>query len=116
MIETLKRFVRRIRTGGAGATAAPAAHGARAAAERLYIEGAQHMAAGRLPEAEASLSRALELRHDHAEALLLQGLVCKAQGRFEDATDSLALAAHFKPDLAEVHFQLGLIASVQGQP
>ncbi len=115
MIETLKRFVTRIRTGGAGAAAAPAVDGTRADAERLCIEGAQHLMAGRLPDAEASLARALELRHDYAEALLLQGLVCKAHGRFEDATDSFVLAAHFKPDLAEVQFQLGLMAVAQGQ-
>jgi Flp pilus assembly protein TadD len=115
MIETLKRFVMRIRTGGADAAAAPAADGARAAAERLYIEGAQHMAAGRLPEAEASLSRALELRHDHAEALLLQGLVLKSLGRCEDAGDSFMLAVHFKPSLAEAHLQLGLIAWAEGR-
>lgn len=88
---------------------------ASAAAERLCLEAAQHLAGGRLVEAEGALARALDDRHDHAEALLLQGVVYKKQGRLEDAADSLLLALHFRPDFAEAHFHLGLIAASEGQ-
>jgi tetratricopeptide (TPR) repeat protein len=92
----------------------PSSAGAQPAAERLYFEGAQHYAAGRLAEAEVALARALEHRHDYAAALLLQSAVYEKQGRFEDAVDSLVLATHFEPDFAEAHFHLGVLAERQG--
>lgn len=79
-------------------------------AESWYFEGVEHVAAGRLADAEQALTRAIDLQHDYAEALLLQGMVYLRRGRLEDASDSLLLAGHFRPELAEVYFQLGLIA------
>jgi tetratricopeptide (TPR) repeat protein len=96
-----------------GADRTPAAQ--RALAERHYVEGAQHLASGRLAEAEAALARALECRHDHAEALLLQGVVHLKAQRVEDAADSFLLAMHFRPDYAEAHFYLGVLAERQGR-
>lgn len=93
----------------------PATAAAHADAESWYRKAAEHLAAGRLLEAEQALSRALNCRHDFAEALVLQSLVYRKQGRLEDATDSLLLARHFRPDFAEAHFQLGLIAASQGR-
>jgi tetratricopeptide (TPR) repeat protein len=81
---------------------------------RLVREAAEHMAAGRLAEAERVLNELLRKRHDNAEALLLQGLVLKQQGRLEEAVDNFLLAAHFRPDFAEAHYQLGLLASSRG--
>ncbi len=92
----------------------PSFAGTRPGAEQLYQEGARHFAAGRFAEAEATLARALEHRHDHAAALLLQSAVYQKQGRLEDAVDSLVLATHFEPDFAEAHFRLGVLAVRQG--
>jgi len=84
-------------------------------ADRWCREGAEHLARGRLADAEQALARALECRHDHTDALLLQSAVFLKQGRLEEAADSLTLATHFKPDLAEAHFQLGVIAGARGR-
>jgi Flp pilus assembly protein TadD len=84
-------------------------------ADRWCLEGAEHLARGRLAEAEQAVARALEHRHDHAEALIVQGAIFMKQRRLEEATDSLVLATHFKPDLAEGHCQLGVIATAQGR-
>jgi Flp pilus assembly protein TadD len=102
-------------TSGTVIASESASEEANAAAERLCLEAAQHLAGGRLVEAEGALARAIDHRHDHAEALLLQGVVYRKQGRLEDAADSSLLALHFRPDFAEAHFHLGLIAAAQGQ-
>lgn len=84
-------------------------------ADRWCLEAAEHLARGRLAEAEQAVTRALQSRHDHAEALIVQGAIFMKQERLEDAADSFMLAAHFKPELAEAHHQLGVIAAVQGR-
>ncbi len=84
-------------------------------ADRWCLEGAEHLAQGRLEEAERSVARALECRYDHAEALLVQSAVFMKQKRLEEATDSLVLATHFRPDLAQAHYHLGVIAAAQGR-
>ena len=102
----------------AGDAMPPTAGDDRAAGEahaRLVREAADHIAAGRLADAERVLGRALADRHDDAQALFLQGLLLKQQARLEGAADSLLLAAHFKPDFAEAHYQLGLIAASEGR-
>ncbi len=94
---------------------APAPAAAVPEADRWCLEGAEHLAKGRLAEAEQAVARALECRHDHAEALLVQSAVFMKQLRLEEATDSLVLATHFRPDLADAHYHLGVIAAVQGR-
>jgi tetratricopeptide (TPR) repeat protein len=84
-------------------------------ADKRCLEGAEHLAEGRLAEAEQALARALECRHDYVEALLLQSAVFREQRRFEEAADSLVLATHFRPDLAEAHYHLGVIAAARGR-
>lgn len=84
-------------------------------ADRWCLEGAEHLAGGRLAEAEQALTRALECRHDYVEALLLQSAIFRRQGRLDEASDSLVLATHFRPDLAEAHYHLGVIATARGR-
>ncbi len=82
-------------------------------ADMWCLEAHEHLARGRLAEAEEAVARALACCHDHAEALLLQGAVFMKQERLEEAIDNLVLATHFKPDLGEAHYQLGVIAAAQ---
>ena len=98
-----------------GPRGAPAPAQGMPEADRWCLEGAEHLAKGRLEEAEQAVARALECRHDHAEALLVQSAVFMRQQRLEEATDSLVLATHFRPDLAEAHYHLGVIAAAQGR-
>lgn len=100
-------------TGGPRASPAPAP--GMPEADRWCVEGAEHLAQGRLEEAEQAVTRALECRHDHAEALLVQSAIFMKQRRLEEAADSLVLATHFRPDLAEAHYHLGVIAAAQGR-
>ncbi len=88
--------------------------GERETQTRLAREATEHMAAGRLAEAERVLNELLRNWHDDAEALLLQGFLLKRQERLEEAVDSFLLAAHFRPDFAEAHYQLGLLVSSPG--
>lgn len=81
-----------------------------AAAERWYREGRQHLAAGRLREAEDALARALVDRHDFAEAHFLLGEICRRQSRLEEARDCYLLAACFRPEFQEAQLGLGLTA------
>ena len=84
-------------------------------ADQWCLEGAEHLARGRLADAERAVAHALELRHDYVEALLLQSAIVRQQGRLDEAADYLALAAHFRPDSGEVLYQLGVLAAAQGQ-
>ncbi len=90
--------------------------GTAADAERCCLEGAKHLAEGRLDEAGRAIAQALEYRHNHTQALILQSTVFREQGRLEEAADSLLLAIHFEPDRADAHYLLGVVAAAQKQP
>jgi Flp pilus assembly protein TadD len=98
-----------------GAGSRPESNPGSTEAETRYRETAELVAAGRLPEAERSVARALECRHDYVEALLLQSAIFREQGRLEEAADSLTLAVHYRPDQADAYYLLGDTATSQGR-
>lgn len=118
LVSSFRRWLSQHRNGGAPASL----EGVGSPAPELQpeggvwrAEGAAHLAAGRLAEAERAVAQALECGHDDVEALMLQASVYRKQGRLEEAADSLVLATHFAPDLAEARYRLGLVAADQQQ-
>jgi tetratricopeptide (TPR) repeat protein len=105
-------ILRRWRERPAAARATPdagvAAADATAAAE-LNQQGMLLRQRAQYAEAERSLMRAVELKHDFAEAHLNLGLTYLDQGHLEDAADCFQLAAHFAPGLVAAHIELGAV-------
>jgi Flp pilus assembly protein TadD len=113
--EALKGWFSRQKTAQAGRSAGPSPAADAGEAEKWCMQGAEHLAQGRLAEAEGAVNRALEKRHDYVEALLLQSAIVREQGRLEDAADYLSLAVHFRPGSGEAHYQLGVVSALQGR-
>mgnify|MGYP003349858593 CR=1 FL=1 len=66
-------------------------------------------------QAEKSLLRALELKHDCTDAQLALARVYAAQSRWEDAVDYLELAVHFDPQAAGAWIELGIALNMLGR-
>ena len=66
-------------------------------------------------QAEKSLLRALELKHDCTDAQLALARVYAAQSRWEDAIDYLELAVHFEPKAAGAWVELGVALNMLGR-
>lgn len=76
--------------------------------------GSALRAKGRLPEAEASLRRALELQPNSPEAHNNLGMVLKAGGRIDDAIGQYREAIALKEEFPEAHNNLGNALAEKG--
>ncbi len=73
----------------------------------LNILGAVNAGLGRLDQAVASYSKALQIKPDYAEAHSNLGNALSDFGKHEEAIASLNKALQLKPDFAEAHYNLG---------
>jgi tetratricopeptide (TPR) repeat protein len=80
-----------------------------------YEAGMRHLAAGRCPEAEASLQAAIECKHDAAEAHYQLGLALMRLDRPDEAADSLVMATCFAPQMSAAHYALAALERAQGR-
>jgi len=76
----------------------------------LRRRGNEHLANGRLGEAEACYRQAVALNPNNAEAHLNLGFVLGGQKLLDEAERSLAQAVRLRPDLEDAHYILGTIA------
>lgn len=74
----------------------------------------QHLAEGRLPEAEAELRKIIELAPDNPGVHANLGVVCFRQGRYGDAAASFRKALELNPSLAQAELFLGLSEAARG--
>lgn len=78
------------------------------AAVAAHLETALgHHRAGRLPMAEKSYRRALELEPDEPTANHLLGLIAYQEGRYQEALGRITRATEVAPGYAEAHHNLG---------
>jgi tetratricopeptide (TPR) repeat protein len=84
-------------------------------AAECFAKAKELQQAGRLEEAVASYSRALELKPDYAEAYNNLGNALRSLRRFDQAIASLRRACDLRPDLAGIHSNLGLALADAGQ-
>ena len=64
---------------------------------------------GKLPAAELSTQKAIELKPDYAQAHYNLGLILSDLGKLKEAKTSFNKAIKIKPDSAMYHFNLGII-------
>lgn len=79
----------------------------RALAEKLFFQGAGHMATEASAEAEASFRAALTLAPDLAEAWVNLGLVLEQSRQDDEAEACYRQAIALRPDIAETQVNLG---------
>ena len=77
--------------------------------------GAVYVEIGRLEQAVASYTRALQIRPDFAEAHSNLGNVLKRLGKPEEAVASYRRALQIRPDYAEAHCNLGDVLNEMGR-
>jgi len=111
--EILRRWRSRQVTLSAPLDAGTAA--ANAAAVECHRRGVLLRQRAQYAEAERSLMRAVELKHDFAEAHLELGLAYLDQGHIDDAVDCLQLAVHFAPGLVDAYIELGGVLARLGR-
>lgn len=70
---------------------------------------------GKLDDAAASYSRALERRPDYPEALYFLGVVLQRQGKLPEAMASFKRSVELRPGYADALLQLGLTLRLLGQ-
>ncbi|MBM3267415.1 MAG: tetratricopeptide repeat protein [Candidatus Sericytochromatia bacterium] len=73
-----------------------------------YNEGLRLIKAGRRPEAEDELRRAIAIRSDHAPALNNLGLLLLARGAVPEAIDTFGEAIRARPQYARPYNNLGV--------
>jgi tetratricopeptide (TPR) repeat protein len=98
------------RTGEALSTLEAAADLPQGGMRGELLEGAAHLQAGRLDQAEAVFRRALEREPESAEALLALGLVASQRGDAAAAVELCRRAVTADPGLADGWQQLGVSA------
>jgi Flp pilus assembly protein TadD len=77
--------------------------------------GAVNAGLGRLEEAVASYSKALQIKPDYADAHNNLGVALDALGKSEEAVASYHKALQIKPDYAEAHNNLGATLNALGK-
>jgi len=80
----------------------------------LNILGAANAGLGRLDQAVARYTKALQIKPDFAEAHNNLGNALKALGKHEEAIASYTKTLQIKPDFAEAHNNLGIALSELG--
>ncbi len=80
----------------------------------LNILGAANAGLGRLDQAVARYTKALQIKPDFAEAHNNLGNALKALGKHEEAIASYTKCLQIKPDFAEAHNNLGIALSELG--
>ena len=79
------------------------------------ILGAANLGLRRLPEAEVSFRKAIELNPNYLEAINNIGIVLQKQGKLEDAIKAYQRALKIKPDHANTHNNMGVVLQEQGK-
>jgi tetratricopeptide (TPR) repeat protein len=80
------------------------------------IEAARLLAAGRVPEAVATLEGLLAQDADDSEIRHLLGAALLRAGRGQESVDHLVAAARLRPDAAKMQFDLGVALAAIGRP
>lgn len=76
----------------------------------------EHLAAGRVDEAEATARRLLEIRSDDSETLTFLASIRLQKGDFAGAEGFLRRALEVEPARADIWNDLGMIVEEQGRP
>lgn len=82
----------------------------------LYNLGYYSYRAGRWPEAESYLLRALESKPSNATAFLCLGLARFKMGRLNDSEAAIRRAIALRPEGFGSHFALGFVLRTRGDP
>ncbi len=83
--------------------------------QESFDDALRHHEAGRLDEAIAGYSRAIELRPDFPEACYNLGNVFAALGRLDQAAERYARVLALSPHSAHAHNNLGVVRKEQGR-
>jgi len=85
----------------------------RAAAEALFFQGNESMAAGDFTHAEACFQQSLQIAPDFAEAYANLGLLMDQQGNAKSAEAHYRRSIELKPNYPETHLNLGALLASQ---
>jgi len=80
-------------------------------ASRAYARGVEQTGRKRFDQAEAQLSRAVEIYPDYAEAWYELGVAQQAQGKMEEALPSFEKAVEIDPKFVKPYLYLSLLAA-----